>query len=390
MKKLKSLLIVLIVIMLMLMPACTTQDVGQDVSTIEEIKIGVIGTMSGDQAMSGKAMTDAIELLNNEIGDNGGFILNGKEVELKFIIEDTEGKPEIAVNAVQKLIERDGVLAIIGSNNSSEVLASGEISQTAKIPQITHTGTNMKISDIGDYVFRMCYTDPYQGKLAAKLASSELNAKSVAILWNVADAYSEGVREAFISDCEKNGLNIVADESFSGLESKDYSAQLTIIKNASPDILFLPNDVNTIPLQMQQARAMGITSTFLGCDAWDYAQVPELTGGEIIDGAYYITGFSSDAETSKEFATKFEDLAGYRASFGSAMCYEAAQVVINALQNAKTLDGTGIRDAMRDTDLELPTGHVKFDENRNAVRSAVVMKYNKEIPEYYSSVNLED
>ncbi len=389
MRRKNCLLLILLTFILIITTACSGNDATSTTNKLNEIKIGVIGTMSGDQAINGKAMTDAIELLKNEIESDGGLILNGEKVNLKFIIEDTEGKPEIAVNAVQRLIQKEGVLAIIGSNNSSEVLASGEISQTAGIPQITHTGTNMKISEIGDFVFRMCYTDPYQGKLAAKLAADELKAKTVGILWNVADAYSEGLHEAFVLESKDMGLEIVADESFSGLESKDYSAQLTIIKNSSPDILFLPNDVNAIPLQMQQARAMGITSVFVGCDAWDYAQVPELAGAEAIDGSYYITGFSADAETAQEFAQAFEKLAGYRSSFGSAMCYEAGQVVINAIKNAKTIDGVGIRDAMWDTDMNLPTGHVQFDEKRNAVRSAVVMKYDKENPVYYRTISLD-
>jgi branched-chain amino acid transport system substrate-binding protein len=354
----------------------------------DEIKIGVTGSMSGDQAVSGKAMVDAIALVKKELDSTGGLLVDGKKVKITFVVEDCESKPEISINAVQKLISQDHVLAIIGPNNSSDVIASGAVSQAAKIPQITHTGTNVKVTQVGDYIFRECFIDPFQGKIAAKFAAATLKATKVAVLWNNADAYSEGLREAFVKAAADNGMTVVADQVFTGYESKDYSAQLTIIKAAKPEVLFLPNDVNTVPLMMQQARRMGIVATFLGGDAWDYAVLPELAGTDIIEGSYYVTGFSPESPSAADFAKQFEALAGYRASFASAMCYEAAHVVLNAIQRAATIDGTGIRDAMLTTDLLLPSGRVVFDKDRNPIKGAVILNVIKGTPTYFMDISL--
>lgn len=338
------------------------------------IKIGMVSSISGEQALDGKNMTDAVTLVSEELAANGGLDVDGKKVQIEFIIEDCEAKPEVAVNAVQKLIEQDGVLAILGPNNSSDVLASGEISNAAKIPQITNTGTNEKVTKVGEYIFRACFIDPFQGKVVAKFAYEDLAAKKAAVLYNNADAYSTGLCEAFQAAFNALGGEVVAVEAYAGAEVKDFSAQLTKIQAAGPDVIFYPSHISMIPLQLQQTRAMGITSHMLGCDSWDYDYMPELVGLDVIEGSYYVTGFSPDADTAKEFVEAFNTRFGYRPSFCSAMMYEAAHIVLNAIQNAETIDGPGIRDAMAATDIDLPSGHVVFDENRNPVKSAAVIQ----------------
>lgn len=359
-------------------------------STIpDEIKIGVVGSMSGDQAVSGKAMTDAITFVKHELDVTGGLDVDGKKVKITFVVEDCESKPEITVNAIQKLIQQDKVLAIIGPNNSSDILAGGVIAQNNKIPEITHTGTNIKVTQIGNYIFRMCYTDPFQGTLAAKFVAKNLKLTKAAILYNVADAYSQGLHDAFVAAAKTDNLQIVSDQAFSGYESKDYTAQLTLIKAKNPEVLFLPDDVNTVPLMMQQARHMGIKAIFLGGDAWDYAVLPGLAGKDIIEGSYYITGFSPEVTpAAKAFSEAFEKQTGYRASFGSAMCYEAAHVILNAIQHATTIDGPGIRDAMAATSMDLLSGHVTFDADRNPIKGAVVLKVTNGTPTFFTAIDL--
>jgi branched-chain amino acid transport system substrate-binding protein len=338
------------------------------------IKIGMVGTISGEQAVDGQNMTDAITLVQEELAAQGGLDVDGKKVQVEFVIEDTEAKPEIASNAVQKLIEQDGVLAILGPNNSSDILACGEIAQAAQVPEISNTATNIKVTQIGDYIFRSCFIDPFQGKVVAKFAWEDLGAKKAAVLYNNADAYSTGLQEAFVEAFKANGGEIVATEAFAGAEVKDYSAQLTKIQNANPDVIFYPSQISMIPLQLQQTRAMGITVPMLGCDSWDYDYMPSLVGEDVVEGSYYVTGFSPDADTAKEFVDAFNTRFGYRPSFCSAMMYEAAHILLNAIQNAATIDGPGVRDAIAATDMDLPSGHVVYDENRNPIKSGTVLQ----------------
>ncbi|MDR1731542.1 MAG: ABC transporter substrate-binding protein [Synergistaceae bacterium] len=354
----------------------------------DEIKIGLVASISGGQALDGKNMVDAITLVKKELDAVGGLDIGGKKVKITWVIEDCEAKPEISVNAVQKLIEQDGVLAIVGPNNSGDTIASGEVSQAAQIPQITNTGTNIKVTQVGDYIFRACFIDPFQGKVIAKFAYDNLGVRKVAVLYDNADTYSSGLTDSFIEAFKNLGGKVVAAEAFSGQEIKDFSAQLTLIKNANPEAVFFPSHIENIPLQLQQARGMGITATLLGCDSWDYAALPDLVGRDVLEGAYYVTGFSPDAEGAKDFVKAFTDLAGYRPSFCSAMAYEAAHIVLNALQTAKTLDGPGIRDAMMKTDMTLPSGHVKFDEDRNPVKSGTILQVKDGVARFVDSISL--
>jgi len=378
---------VLLMVVLSLSLVMGISAVSAEKTIPDEINLGMISTISGSQAIDGQNMTDAIKLVQKELEENGGLDVDGKKVKINWIIEDCEAKPEIAVNAAQKLIEQDGVLAIVGPNNSGDTIASAEISQAAKIPQITNTGTNEAVTKVGDYVFRACIIDPFQGKVVAQFAYENLGLRKTAVIYDTADTYSAGLDKAFVDAFVALGGEVVANEAFSGADVKDFSAQLINIKNANPEAVFVPAHIDNIPLILQQIRGMGIEATLLGCDSWDYAAMPELVGLDVIEGAYYVTGFSPDAETAADFVKAFTDLAGYRPSFCSAMAYEAAHIVLNAIQNAETIDGTGIRDAMMKTELDLPSGHVTFDEFRNPIKSGIILQVRNGVAQYVGSVS---
>lgn len=378
---------VLLMVVLSLSLVMGISAVSAEKTIPDEINLGMISTISGSQAIDGQNMTDAIKLVQKELEENGGLDVDGKKVKINWIIEDCEAKPEIAVNAAQKLIEQDGVLAIVGPNNSGDTIASAEISQAAKIPQITNTGTNEAVTKVGDYVFRACIIDPFQGKVVAQFAYENLGLRKTAVIYDNADTYSAGLDKAFVDAFVALGGEVVANEAFSGADVKDFSAQLINIKNANPEAVFVPAHIDNIPLILQQIRGMGIEATLLGCDSWDYAAMPELVGLDVIEGAYYVTGFSPDAETAADFVKAFTDLAGYRPSFCSAMAYEAAHIVLNAIQNAETIDGTGIRDAMLKTELDLPSGHVTFDEFRNPIKSGIILQVRDGVAQYVGSVS---
>lgn len=363
----KSLVILLVVCFVM------SSFVGAFAKDIpDEVTIGMIGAISGAQALDGQNMQDALKVLRSEINDT--ITIDGKDVHVNWVYEDCEAKPEIAVNAAQKLVEQDHVIAIVGPNNSSDAIAAAAITQDAEIPLISNTGTNIAVTQVGDYTFRACIIDPFQGKVASKFAFENLGYTKAAVIYDNADAYSTGLYEAFAESFKELGGEIVAAEAFSGADVRDYSAQLVNIKAANPEVVFVPCHIDNIPLILQQIRGMGIEADMLGCDSWDYDALPTLVGLDIIEGAYYITGFSPEAETAKDFVQKFEEMNGYQPSFCSAMMYEAASIVINAIQNAETIDGAGVRDAIMATDLDLPSGHVTFDEERNPIKSGVILQ----------------
>ncbi len=376
--------VVLLVVVVCLLLSVFGSTFAKDIP--DEINIGMIGAITGGQALNGMNMMDALKLVQKEIEDAGGFFIDGKEVKLNWIYEDTEAKPEIAVNATQKLIESDNVIAVLGPNNSADAIAAGTIAQNAGVPLITNTATNVKVTQVGDYIFRACIIDPFQGKVIAKFARENLGLDNVAVIYNNGDAYSSGLYDAFNAAFTELGGNVCEAAAFSGDEIKDFSAQIVNVKASNPQAIFVPQNIQQLPLILQQIRSQGVDAILLGADSWDYEAMPELVGLDVIEGAYYITGFSPAADTAIDFVTAFEELNGYKPSFCSAMMYEAAHILLDSLQRAETLDGKGVRDAIAATDIDVPSGHVTFDADRNPVKSAVVLQVRSGQREYFTTV----
>lgn len=376
--------VVMLVVVVCLMLSAFGSAFAKDIP--DELSIGMIGAITGPQALNGMNMMDALKLVQKEIEDAGGFFIDGKEVKLHWIYEDTEAKPEIAINATQKLIESDGVIAVLGPNNSADAIAAGGVAQNAGIPLITNTATNVKVTQVGDYIFRACIIDPFQGKVIAKFARENLGLDRVAVIYNNGDAYSSGLYEAFNQAFTELGGTVCEAAAFSGDEIKDFSAQIVNVKASDPQAIFVPQNIQQLPLILQQIRAQGVDAILLGADSWDYDAMPALVGEDVIEGAYYITGFSPAADTAIDFVTAFDELNGYKPSFGSAMMYEAAHILLDALQRAETIDGKGVRDAIAETDIDVPSGHVTFDADRNPVKSAVVLQVRSLQREYFTTV----
>lgn len=337
----------------------------------DTIKIGVMGTMTGEQAEDGKNIQGAVALIEQELAKDGGLKVGDTVVKVEFVLGDTEAKPEQAVNVMQKFINQDGVIAVVGPNNSSDCLSSYEVSQAAGIPAVASTATNIRVTEIGDYCFRACFIDPFQGLCMANYALNELGFKTAAILSNNADAYSTGLMESFVEAFEAGGGQIVANEVFAGTDVKDYNAQLTKIKNANPDCIFIPNQNNMVINMCKQILDMGIEAQLLGCDSWDY---DFLAKEEVTQGAIYTSGYTKDIATAKEFYDTFVELNGFEPGFPSAMTYEAIKIVFNAIQNSGSIDGATLRDAMAATDMDLPCGHLKFDEARNPIKDCAIIE----------------
>jgi len=355
-----------------------------------EISIALVGSISGINAINGKYFKGALAVIQEELKEKP-LVIGGKEVKVNWVLEDTEGKPEVTANVYRKVIEEDGVIAICGPNESSCILAAGPIAQNAKIPAIGIFSTNEKVTQIGDYIFRACYIDPYQGKVLANFAYNNLNARTAAVLYSNADQYALGLMENFKNQFESLGGKVVSVQAYAGEDVKDFNAQLSAIKAANPDVLMMPNQAGELPLQIQQARAMGITCPFLGGDSWDLDVIPEVGGVENVEGSYFCGAFSAEdqSEAAQAWVKKYEELNGEKPGSHATLAYEAMKIVLDSLSRCEVVDGSHLRDAIAAVDIDLPSGHVVFDENRNPIKSAVILQYQNGVGKYVATVAAE-
>jgi branched-chain amino acid transport system substrate-binding protein len=362
----------------------------QSSNTAQEIKIGVVCPVSGQSAIAGEYIKNGISLITDELEKNGGLEVKGKKIPVKVIVEDNEATPEKTANAYRKLIDQDKVVAIVGPDMSKCILAGGPIAQSSKVPAIGTFTTNEKVTQVGDFLFRACFIDPFQGKVAAKYARGSLNANTAAILYNNADDYSKGLMENFKKVFEEMGGKVVEIQAYGGSDVKDYNVQLAKIKAANPEVLFMPNLFSEVPLQAKQAREMGITAKFIGGDSWDSPDVPKIAGKDIVEGAAFISAFSPEDPNplTKDFVTKYKAKFNVNPNSNAVLAYEAMKIVLKGVQDAEKIDGQGVRDAMaKIKDFQLPSGTVTFDENRNPIKGAVVMAYKDGVPVYVTSIN---
>jgi branched-chain amino acid transport system substrate-binding protein len=348
------------------------------------IKVGVIGAMTGSLATFGISTNNGVMLAVDEINSKGG--VKGKKI--KIISLDDQGKPEEAALVATKLITQDKVVALLGEVASSISLAMAPIAQQYKIPMITPSSTNPKVTEIGDHIFRVCFIDPFQGSVMAKFAADTLKAKNVAILRDIKNDYSMGLSAFFTDTFTKGGGKIVVDQSYSAGDI-DFKAQLTAIRAKKPDAIYVPGYYTDVGLIARQARELGISVPLMGGDGWDSPKLKEI-GGAAVDGSYISNHYS--AENQDPRVQTF--IAAYKSKYGStpdalaAMGYDAARVLAQAMEKAPTFEPKDIRDAIAKTkDFEGVTGNITIDENRNAVKAAVVLKVENGEFKYQTTVN---
>ena len=379
----KVLALVLAVLMIVSMCACSSAKKGD---TVETIKIGLAFPMSGTAAMAGKYSTHGADVLKEELG--GKITVGDKEYPVEFVTMDTEGSEEKTTNVYQKLIEEEKVIAIVGPDSSKCMLAAAPIAQNAKCPAITSFGTNTAVTEVGNYIFRACFIDPFQGSVAAAYCDQQ-GYKTACIMFNNADAYAVGLKDAFVENFKGE---VLAIEEYSGSDVKDYNVQLTKLAAQNPDVLLLPNLNVELGLQIQQARTAGLNCPIICGDSADTPDVANVAG-PAIEGVAYVSAFS--AESTDEAAKKFVDAyvklyPDELPNSNAELTYETAKMVVWAIQNAKTLDRDGVRDALDTIDgLELPSGKMTMDPTtRNPIKGGVIMQYDAEgATHYVSSVN---
>ena len=379
----KVLALVLAVLMIVSMCACSS---AKKEDTVETIKIGLAFPMSGTAAMAGKYSTHGADVLKEELG--GKITVGDKEYPVEFVTMDTEGSEEKTTNVYQKLIEEEKVIAIVGPDSSKCMLAAAPIAQNAKCPAITTFGTNTAVTEVGNYIFRACFIDPFQGSVAAAYCEQQ-GYKTACIMFNNADAYAVGLKDAFVENFKGE---VLAIEEYSGADVKDYNVQLTKLAAQNPDVLLLPNLNVEIGLQIQQARTAGLNCPIVGGDSCDTPDVAKVAG-PAIEGVAYVSAFSAEStdEAAKNFVDAYVKLYPDELPNSNAeLTYETAKMVVWAIQNAKTLDRDGVRDALDTIDgLELPSGKMTMDPTtRNPIKGGVIMQYDAEgVTHYVSSVN---
>ena len=367
--------IILLVILSLGICGCSKDDSSQ-------IKIGVIAELTGDIPAVGASCKNAAEMAVQQVNDAGGIPLGDKAYKVKLIIEDNAGKADQSASSAQKLITQQKVTAIVGPNASRYALPAAEIAETSKVVLITPWSTapkatlDSKTGASKKYVFRACFIDPFQGGVLAKFTLDNLKLKKAAVLYDVASEYNKGIAEIFKEVYEQNGGKVVAFETYT-TNDKDFSSQLTKIKQTAPDIIFLPNYYSEVPLQIQQAKRLGITTPFIGSDSWGSEELIKLCGKDC-NNYYFSTHYAADASTA---ATK-KFIEDYKAKYGTtpddvaALTYDSFGLIFQALKTAGKNDRQALRDALaKIPQYEGVTGNMQFKEGSgDPVKSAVILK----------------
>ncbi|WP_242342654.1 ABC transporter substrate-binding protein [Anaeromyxobacter terrae] len=353
----------------------------------DTILIGHVASLTGEQATFGESTDNAIKLAISEANANGG--VKGKKLALKTY--DDQGKPEEAAVAATRLIVQDKVAVLLGEVASSRSLAIAPIADTNKVPQISPTSTNPRVTKDGDktrpYVFRVCFIDPFQGTVMAKFAHENLKLKRVAILRDVGNDYSVGLADYFSAKFKELGGEVVSDQSFKAGD-QDFKAQLTAIKNKNPQLIYVPAYYTDVALIGRQARELGFKGPLAGGDGWDSAKLYEIAQGAL-DGSYFSNHYTHENPDPRvqNFVKKYKDTYGSVPDALAALGYDAALVAIDSMKRATDLTGPAIRDAIEKTkDFHGVAGNITLDENHNAVKSAVVIGIEKNTPKYVTTV----
>jgi branched-chain amino acid transport system substrate-binding protein len=359
------------------------------------IKIGVIAELTGDMPAVGESCKKAAQMAVKEINDAGGLEVGDKKYKVELFVEDNAGKAEQSASSAQKLITQQKVLAIVGPNATRYAIPASEIAESSKVILITPWSTNPKTTldaktdKPKSFVFRACFIDPFQGRVVAKFALENLKAKKAAVLYDVASDYNKGIAEYFKTTFEQSGGQVVAFETYT-TNDKDFSGQLTKIKKAGPDVIFLPNYYSEVPLQIQQAKRLGITVPFLGSDSWGSAELLKLCGKEC-DGYYFSTHYAADAATPvatkfiQAFQTKYNGLPDDVA----ALTYDAFGLLWQAIKSAGSIDRQAVRDALAKVPrYDGVTGMMQFKEGSgDPVKGAVILQIKEGKFTYFATAN---
>lgn len=349
----------------------------------ESIRIGEYASLSGKEATYGQAAHQGTLLAVEEINARGGVL--GRKLEL--VTEDDESKPGEAATVVKKLISRDDVVAVLGEIASSRSLEAAPICQNAKIPMISPGSTAPEVTERGNYIFRACFIDPFQGTVMAKFARHTLKAHRVAILSSVSSAESVGLAKYFREEFARDGGEVVLEQKYADGD-KDFRAQLTAIRADNVDGIFVPGYYAEAALICKQARDLGIAAPLFGIDGWESPELVRI-GGAAVDGCYFATHYSPESRAAAvvAFNEHYRQRWGVESDTLAALGYDSVLMLADAMRRAQSVEPTKIREALAATkDLHAVTGTITLDEHRNPTKSAVVLQVKNGKFEYVETI----
>jgi branched-chain amino acid transport system substrate-binding protein len=350
----------------------------------EPIKLGHIASLTGKEAAFGVATRKGILLAVEELNAAGGVL--GRPLE--YHVEDIESKNGEAATATKKLISRDKVSVVLGANASTNSLEAAPICQRAHVPMMAISSTNPAVTQKGDYIFRICFIDPFQGAVLAKFARDSLHARKIALLTSVSAPYSVGLSEVLRERFTALGGEIVADQKYSEGD-KDFRAQLTAIRAAAPDVIAATGYYTEAALICIQARSLGLNIPIIGGDGWEAPQLMEL-GGKAVEGTYYSTYFSAQntAPEVQAFVKRYQARwDGETPEAVSALGYDAVRLIAQAMERSHATEGAALRDAIAATkNFPGVTGRTTIDEHRNSAKAAVMMTVNAGKTVFFESI----
>ena len=371
----------------------------------KEIVVGEYGSLTGAEATFGMSTKNGIDLATEELNAKGG--IGG--VPVRLVVEDDQGKPEEAATAVSKILSRDRPVAVLGEVASTNSLAAAPLLQTNGVPMISPSSTNPKVTEQGDFIFRVCFIDPFQGTAGAKFAYTTKGLRNVGILKDVKSDYSTGLAQYFTETFTKLGGAIAGEEAYSKGDV-DFKAQLTGLIAKNPDALFIPGYYTDVGLIARQARELGFKGPFLGGDGWDSAELTKI-GADAIMGSFFTNHYAVDDPNPvvQGFITKYEAKYHEKPDGLAALGYDSAQVLyaamaevakdpkmaealadrsaIPATEEGRKAARAALRDAIAKTaGFAGVTGNITIDAARNAQKPAVVVEVTAEGNKFVESI----
>ena len=351
--------------------ACQPGREPQTAQTQAEIPIGVYAALTRPEASFGNATVAGEKLAADEINAAGGVL--GRKI--KLIVEDDQGKAEEAASVVTKLITGNDVIALLGENSSNQSLAAAPIAQSSKVPMVSVSSTNPAVTQKGDYIFRVCFTDPYQGKALAAFVRHTRGSKTAAMLVDRKNDYSVGLAEFFRKEFEANGGKVASEQSYSGGDT-EFRPQLTAIRASKPDVLFIPGFYTEVGQIAIQARDLGINIPMLGGDGWDSPTVIQI-GGKSVDNSYFSDHYfvGDPRPIVQHFVAEIRKRTGKDPEATTALGYDAMKILAQAIQKAGSLDRAKIREAIAATkDYDGVAGKVTMGPSRDPIKAVAIVK----------------
>ncbi|MEO8587350.1 MAG: ABC transporter substrate-binding protein [Acidobacteriota bacterium] len=353
------------------------------------LTVGVIAELTGDIPAVGTSCKNAAEMAVAEINEAGGVKIAGKAHLLRIVVEDSKGSGPEAVEALKRLASEDKVLAVVGPNASLGAIPAAQVAEEGKVPMITPWSTNPLTTEGKKWVFRTCFTDAFEGHVLARFATGYLHAAKAAVLFDPDSQAPKSQAELFRKDFEEAGGKVVAFETYKSGD-KDFADEFKRIAAAAPDIIFLPSYYNEVPLQIKQARKLGIKVPFLGSDNWSSPELIKLAGADV-EGATFCNHYAPEVRVDAvaRFVTPYKNKYGQTPDDVAALTYDSFKLLVKALAGASSPDREPVREALsKIRDFEGVTGKMTFrDGSGDPVKSAVMMRIEDGKPVFVTTVD---